>query len=630
MNVAFCSSLVAAVVGAAVALLSLGFGSAAGWRQYRTFALVAASASLYCAIDSCFTVAISDRTAVPLQSVQGVVGVLHVAAWHLYVRDQLGALPVRLHRAVMVLLGLVAALWMVPGVLVDGSVSSLSLPWLGVTYHMPMTTGLGGAACGVEVALLGIPVVRYVQAWRAGVRDAALHIAAIGAIFATALHDTLVAGGVFRSPLLVSLGYLASIGAVGWLLTRAFVQSTRELDRLSRRLEHDVEARTHDLVSAEAALLRSEKMAALGQLAAGVAHEINNPAAVVAANIAYLRDDLARGTTPRDALECLDESLEAVDRIAKIVRQLLDSGRAAATGCVEDGAVSSALRAAQKAVTLARPSVPAHVTLSIDIAAGLFVRAHEASLVQVLVNLIVNGAQAVPSHRSAGRVEIRATKDDENLTMEVIDDGSGMTDATKRRLFEPFFTTKPFGQGTGLGLPVSLGLVRSMGGDIQVRSGPRGTTMSVVLYLSESAPSSQTFLATAPARSRSLLLVDDDAAVGKAIARSLHAMFDVELVSDIGGALEKLYERSFDVILSDMQMPDGGGRKLYERLSAESPQTARRMILFSGGAASEADCLFLETHGIALLEKPLALDELLRVSNRICGEQPYPTQGAAR
>jgi CheY-like chemotaxis protein len=381
-----------------------------------------------------------------------------------------------------------------------------------------------------------------------------------------------------------------------------------------------VEARTRDLVFTEAVLLRSEKMAAIGQLSAGVAHEINNPAAAVAANMAYLRDDVAKGTLPPDALECLDESLEAVDRIARIVRQLLDSGRAAATVVIEDGASASALRATQKAILVARPSVPAHVDISIDIAAGIFVHGQEASIVQVLVNLIVNGAQAVPKERDSGRVVIRARKEADFVTLDVTDDGSGMTEDTKRRLFEPFFTTKPFGQGTGLGLPVSLGLVRSMGGDLLVTSGPTGTTMSVVLPTSESAPASVPQVPASPPRGRTMLLVDDDPAVGRAIARSLGSMFDVELVTDVGGALAKLYERSYDVVLSDMQMPGGGGRLLYERIAAHSPDAARRMIMFSGGTPSEADSSFFETHGVALLEKPLSVDQLLRASNRICGE----------
>lgn len=173
---------------------------------------------------------------------------------------------------------------------------------------------------------------------------------------------------------------------------------------------------------------------------------------------------------------------------------------------------------------------------------------------------------------------------------------------------------------------MSRGLVRSLGGDLRVTSGPAGTTMSVVLPASEIAPTSVPQLLASPKRGRTMFLVDDDPAVGRASARSLGSMFDVELVSDVGGALEKLYERSYDVVLSGMQMPGGGGRLLYERIAAHSPNAAQRMIMFSGGAPSGAgaDSAFFEKHGVAVLGKPLSVDELLRASNRICDEMALP------
>ncbi|HSO36180.1 MAG TPA: ATP-binding protein, partial [Labilithrix sp.] len=256
--------------------------------------------------------------------------------------------------------------------------------------------------------------------------------------------------------------------------------SARELDRLSRSLEQLVAERTRALVAAEASLLKTEKMAALGQLAAGVAHEINNPAAAVEANLAYLRDALDAGGLPHDGRECLDESLEAVARIAKIVGKLLDAGRSATKDPASSGTASVQL-AVEEAMMTSRPHVGEHITTTVDLSSALYVRADAPSLVQVLVNLIVNAAQAIPVERGHGHVQIRTSSTGGRIAIQVIDDGTGMSDETKRRLFEPFFTTKPMDEGTGLGLAVSLGLLRAMGGDLEVASAPGSTCMTILL-----------------------------------------------------------------------------------------------------------------------------------------------------
>lgn len=331
MNFALAIALVAAVVGFVVALLSLGFGSAPGWGQYRAFAAVAITAAFFCLVDGLSTAGLSDALTLRLSDAQGTMAALHIASWHWYAHRQLRRTPTKTQRrrlhVTTAAIGVMGAAWLVPGLLTQQRLLVLEFPRLGLVYRIPEVNLAGSIVYGVEVALLAVPLVAFVRAWRAGTRDAAVHVVAILAIVATALHDTLASTGVITSPMLLSLGFMISVGPIGWLLTRAFVQSTRALDDLSRRLEHDVETRTRELVSAEAALLRAEKMAAIGQLAASVAHEINNPAAAASANVGYLRDALAHGKLPPDAVECLDDTAEAVDRIAGIIRHLLDSGR---------------------------------------------------------------------------------------------------------------------------------------------------------------------------------------------------------------------------------------------------------------------------------------------------------------
>ena len=616
MDFAVALSLVAVVIGVVVAILSRRIGAAPGWERYRALAAVGLTAALYAALDTCWSLDVSSKTRVVCLQLIGVVAALHVACWQSYVAGRLGPTGRRVDRILVGISVVLGALWLVPGLMCSDMIVRLSVPWLGVQYRFPELRWTGALAFTVQTAILGFPMARYLRVVRSGPPGARLHALALGVILLAAINDTLAAAGVIRSPLLVASGFVMAVGALGWDLTRAFVASARELDRLSRGLEQLVTERTCALVSAEAALLRTEKMAALGQLSAGVAHEINNPAAAVGANLGYLRDALARGKIPGDAIECVDESLEGVERITKIVAQLLDSGRAAARAR-SDGGSAVVLRAVQQALASSKTRIGAHVTTSFDVPPDLVARADESSLVQVLVNLIVNAAQAILPNAQPGRIVIRAAAIDGRIAIDVVDNGAGMSDETKRRLFEPFFTTKAQGEGTGLGLSVSLGLLRAMGGDLSLSSSAAGTSMRIDLDRGQSARVVAARAHPRPAIRHRLLIVDDDHGLARALTRSLGSTLDVTLASGVADAREKLAQAAFDVVLCDVQMPDGGGRRVYEELAARSPELARRVILFSGGPPSEADRMFFEASNITLLQKPLAHGALLEAAERI-------------
>ena len=614
MNLALALSTVAAVVGVLVALLSLRFGSAPGWKQYRALALVAVSAGLYCGLDAFTTAGLSRTTLVTLAQLQNAIAGLHCAAWLAYVQRRLGGPRATWYRIFRYALFALAAAWLVPGLMATGDVASFEVSWLGVRYDIATPTPLGGLTFVAFLGALAVSMVRSLRAKADARRDGPVNSLALAAIIVTAFSDSLVAAGVLHWPLLLSLGFLVAVGALGWALTRDFVTAARELDRLSRELETQVADRTKALFATETALFRAEKMAAVGQLSAGVAHEINNPAGALSANLSYLSEALARGNLPTDARECLEESSVAVERIAKIVTQLLDSGRAAAEPSRETASVS--LQAVvQTALAMSKARIGTNVTTSVDVDASLFVRGDASSLGQVLTNVIVNAAQAIPTER-AGRVEVRARKGGERIRIDVEDDGTGMSAATERRLFEPFFTTKPQGEGTGLGLAVSLGLVRSMGGLLSVSTGESGTTVSIELDAAVAPTERTSDTRGRRTRLRSVIVVDDDVAVGRAVARSLKPSVDVELATGVVDALEKLLVREFDLILSDLQMPDGGGRRLYEELAARSPNLAGSVVFFSGGSPSVTDAAFIAQRQIPLLSKPLVLDELFAVAER--------------
>ena len=616
MNPASALSLVAAVVGVLVALLSFLFGSAPGWRQYRSFALVAASAAFFCACDAAATIGLSHSSMLALTHVQNAVGALHCMAWLAYVRRRLGKPRLASDDLARTALLVVAALWLIPvsGLMLTGAVVSLDLGWLGRNDVVQATT-LGSLSFAFLLATLLLSLVRYARGAPRGSRDTLLHVVAIGSIVLAAVSDALVASGVLHLPFLLPLAFLGTVGAMGAGFTNDFVVSAREMERLSGQLETMVEERTAKLLAAESALLRAEKMAAVGRLAAGVAHEVNNPAAALAANLEYLNEGLARGELPPDARQCLDDSEEAVARIAKIVTQLLDSSREMADPEHPDRSVRL-LPVVETALSMAKERGGSNVTASVEVDAGLAVRADEASLGQVLLHVIVNAMQAIPRGR-AGRIAIRAVKERERVRVEIEDNGAGMSAETQRRMFDPFFTTKPHGEGQGLGLAVSLGIVRSMDGELTASTSPAGTSIKLVLAAGHEVPASDTAANAAPIPIESVLVVDDDGAVTRAVRRLLGSKMTVDVATTVGDALSMLLERRFDVILSDLKMPGGGGHWLYEQLLAASPSTAQRVIFFSGGSLSAADADLIAAHGIPFLVKPLVIEDFFVVARRV-------------
>ena len=603
MNICAAISVAAFVVGLAVAALAFGVAQAPRWARYRLLGAIALMAAVFCLGELPQSLVTSPAIIMPIARVQSVFAVLHVLAWQFYADRNLERTPGRAELGLRFALLVMALGWLAPDLMYRLPLSSFEVSWLGCTETFPQTTTLGSLAYGCELVVFTSTLARYLLAWRRGVYGAAVHAAAIAAMLFTGGHDVLVTLGLLRDPFLLSTGFLLSLAALGVLLARDFMREAEELDRLKQDLEQRVEDRTAELVTAEAALMRAEKLAAIGQLSAGVAHEVNNPAAVVRANLEWIREQLVAAAGASETIEAVDDSLDAIDRVAKIVRQLLDLGRAASS---QSGSTMLA-RAVDRALAMAKTSIRAEIAIEIEVDDALWVKADEASAVQILVNLLTNGAQAIPPERSGTvRVVASATKDD--VVVRVIDDGSGMNDETRRRAFEPFFTTKPFGQGTGLGLALSLGIARSLGGALTCASKPGETIMTLKLPRAASGlPTSESRLSAAVRRK--LLLVEDDDRVRKALARMLSTPFALEVATGVGDAMTRLESGRFDVVLSDWRMPEGGGRKLYEDAVRRRPELASAFIFITGGGLVADDVAFLKDH--LVLDKPLSLEKLL-------------------
>jgi signal transduction histidine kinase/CheY-like chemotaxis protein len=632
-------ALIAASLAVYVALLSHRFSLAPGWRDQRWFALAALSVAAYACLDIATTS--SAPRAVVIWCARGGASMasLHVYGWIRYSDANLAVRPSRV-RAVLDKIPLIlAGLALVPGAILSDRIKLHRYAPLGTTYRDVVPTPFGEIAFALVFLCLPYIAARYALAWRRGVPQAALHLFAVAYLALVGANDILVSTGHLASPYLINLGFIVPIAAVAYSVSVRFTGDARALSELRGQLEAQVQERTQALAHAQEQLFRSEKLAALGQFSAGVAHEVNNPAAVVAANLSYLLSCRhEEGTWPEDASECLTESISAVDRITAIVRQLLDAGRLAAAPAITSPVVLAPAVTESVAMSHARcgNSVPVRVEIEKDVR----VVAQETLLVQVLANLIVNAIQAIPADRPEGRVLVRAEQIPNRVRLTVEDNGTGMSPEVLRRVFEPFFSTKPLNRGTGLGLAVSRGMVESLGGDLRLESTLGvGTCAVVELPAAPPEPPPPLLQATvlldpaAEGLGPRILLIDDEPAVVRALGRVLRDHYRVESASTVEEALARAASEPFDIVLCDVMMPDGGAERLCQELERSAPEIARRVVLVTGGATSEAARRFLAGASQPLLEKPLDLSALAAIVEQVAAvhppRQPSRTAGDA-
>jgi signal transduction histidine kinase len=375
--------------------------------------------------------------------------------------------------------------------------------------------------------------------------------------------------------------------------------------------------------------LQAEKLASIGMLAAGVAHEINNPASFVVANIDSLAsllrklDDRLRGEfgyvrgsgIPEalfEAMTMVQESKEGMARIHRIARDLHSFSR------VDDDrhALSDVNSALDSALTMLRSELRYRTTVDRELRATQMVRASAARLGQVFLNLILNAAHALadlPSKRN--RLCVRSRDDGEKVTVEVEDNGPGIPPEIMPRIFESFFTTKPPGIGTGLGLPISLDIIRRLGGELTAQSKPgRGALFRVQLPAAKVAKTTRSKSIEYPKATcrRRILAIDDEALLLKAYQRMLSNHHDIEI--KLGGreALRLFgQDRAFDVVLCDLQMPEMSGIELFATVQQQWPDLAAKFIFITGGAFSPEARQFLENPAVICINKPFQIRELM-------------------
>lgn len=380
----------------------------------------------------------------------------------------------------------------------------------------------------------------------------------------------------------------------------------------------------------EAQLRVADRMASVGNLAAGVAHEVNNPLTYVMTNlqfVAELAEEVVGGSDPaelREGIQALQEALDGAEQVQRIVYALQSFSRASST----ERRFVDVDHVIQSVVRMASHEVTPRARLELDIADDLpRLWADEPQLSQLFLNLLVNAAQAIPAGELADhriRVTAKRTAAPAAVTVTIEDTGRGIDEAVIEQVFDPFFTTRPVGQGTGLGLAIAHGIVRGLKGQLSIANNKeRGVTATVTLPADGPAEVSEPrdaehasvmprpLSGPAPA-ARRLLVVDDAPQVIQAIRRHLGEGYDVEMVADGKTALEHLVADDFDVVFCDLTAPERSGMDLYRDVRRLMPEEAERFVfMIEGTAVGEAGAFVAEEAAERpCLEKPLSSERL--------------------
>jgi two-component system NtrC family sensor kinase len=394
-------------------------------------------------------------------------------------------------------------------------------------------------------------------------------------------------------------------------------ERTAELLQANDSLRREIAERQRaeeQLQRQQEALFQREKLAAMGSLLASVAHELNNPLSVVMVQSDLLSEEI-RDRALAERIKVINESAE---RCVSIVQNFLALARRTPpqrTQVALNAIIEEAMRLLAYALRV--DNIEVYRDLADDLP-PLWADRHQ--LHQVLVNLITNAHQALRESPLPRQLMLSTDYDAERclVILEVADSGPGIPAELQGRIFEPFFTTKPPGVGTGLGLPFCRGIVEAHGGSIAVQSAPgRGATFHVELPVGVTPPAG--VVAPTPGLPEqvvggAVLVVDDEPGITSALAYLLRRDgYVVDTAPNGRLALHKLQERSYDLILCDLRMPELDGPGLYRELEERLPHLLPRLIFLTGDTLSPEAREFLEKVGGARLNKPFRAADVRRM-----------------
>lgn len=381
----------------------------------------------------------------------------------------------------------------------------------------------------------------------------------------------------------------------------------------------------------ESRLALSSRLAAVGSLASGIAHEINNPLAWVTSNLGFALEELKKLGRQGDNAEACEEIAEALDdsqtganRIAQIVSDL----RTFAHADSDRLSPVSVRRVVEGALTMANNELRhrARVVRKLDDAP--MVMANEARLGHAVLNLVLNAAWSAGTPKSAAEVVISTSKGSRGYALiEVADNGVALAPEVLPHLFDPFYSARPGGEGLGLGLAVTHSIVVGFGGSIDVESNAQGTVFRVLLpgVSDEHLPAPREAEQRDVQGRRALVMViDDEPAILSAILRTLTPTYEVLGFTDARHAIEALQGREPDLILCDVMMPEMSGAEVWARIEADWPKLLPRVVLLTGGAFTRDAEAFIERCPAPVVDKPFTPTSLRDAVGRLVGVPGEP------
>lgn len=448
-------------------------------------------------------------------------------------------------------------------------------------------------------------------------------------VLACVTTDSPVARLILSAIAQLASAYLGALRVIGTIRVEA------------REVEVLLEKRTRDLRAAEAHLIVSDRLAAIGTLAAGIGHEISNPLATVMLNNGALSNRLARAGLPAgvlsDAQRLLGENDEALDRIRTIVGELRTFVRK------DDGSSFSPLdvrAVVESATRLARAQLRG-LELQLALTPVSPVLGSQARLGQVFLNLLVNAAQALSATSRGARIDVRSEERGQEVVISVADNGPGIPPDVLPKIFDMYFTTKA-GHGTGLGLSIAHDIVARHGGRIEVDSTVGvGTTFRVILPIKAPAAAGSPRPVTGrgaatpavkPARRKPshpgiaipdvkrprLLICDDEPAILRALTRELELEFEITATSSGDEATSACGTgRTFDAFLCDVNLLGESGLDVSSRVAALDPRLGQRVIFMSGGTLSDRARVAAVADPTRFVAKPFDLPALVRLLKAI-------------
>jgi two-component system, NtrC family, sensor kinase len=379
------------------------------------------------------------------------------------------------------------------------------------------------------------------------------------------------------------------------------------------------------LKNTQAQLIQTEKLSAIGEFVAGVAHELNNPLTGVIGFSHMLQES---GISERQQ-GFVNRIIGSAERCHKIVQSLLSFSRRH--------------RPERKWVTINSLMEGVLEILKYELASGNIEVITELSplipalpvdphqIQQVFLNILQNARQAIDNQQAKGRIRISTELAGDKVRITVQDNGIGISEEHLKDIFNPFFTTKPVGEGTGLGLSLSYGIIHEHGGSIRVQSHEgEGATFTIELPVISKAPEAGTQKHSDAATStttqstlrKKVLVIDDEEVILELTREALASRgYHVDIAFDGETAIRHLEEDHYDVIVCDWKIPGMGGQRIYERVREINPEAVRHFVFITGDVLSQGTDQFLRKEGKMCLLKPFSVDQLRQTIDQLLSSE---------